>query len=70
MLQQAIQYAPHVQRAVGAVGGLRGVAYRVIGFGQAEMEAGVPKWAWFVLGAAVGAVGVWVGKERILDWTR
>lgn len=68
IIQQAISYAPLAQRAVGAVGGLRGVVYRAMGFGQAEMTAGVPKWAWFVMGAAAGAVGMWFTKQHIEGW--
>ncbi len=34
-------------------------AGRVMGLGTAEMDAGVPKWAWVGVGVVAGAVGMW-----------
>lgn len=42
------------------------LAGRIVGFGQAEMAAGVPKWAWFLSGAIVGgaAMLIWAPQVR------
>lgn len=39
---------------------------RLVGLGQAEMNAGIPKWAWLLGGAVIGgaAMLVWGGPVR------
>lgn len=40
-------------------------AGRLAGLGQAEQQAGVPKWAWFGVGLVFGASAVWVFRTDI-----
>lgn len=64
-VEQAIAAAPHMRGAISAIGGPKGLVGRLLGFGADEMEAGVPGWAWLILGAAGGGLGVWYLRERI-----
>lgn len=40
-------------------------AGRLLGFGQAEMRAGVPKWAWFGVGMVAGATFMLLYGDRV-----
>lgn len=40
-------------------------AGRIAGLGRDEMAAGIPKWAWFGIGVAGGALLMWVAGDRI-----
>lgn len=51
--------------AANRYGGPVGLAGKLIGFGQAEIEAGVPKWSWFALGMISGGVVVYALRGRI-----
>jgi hypothetical protein len=55
--------------AVGPVldklGGPKGVIGRAIGMGQQEIQAGIPKWAWFGVGLMVGAGAMWACRGKI-----
>jgi hypothetical protein len=57
--------APHVRGALDAIGGPRGLMGRAFGFGPDELEAGVPWWAWLLIGGAAGGVAVWFTREKI-----
>jgi len=52
--------AEKAARAVGSAvqdaGGPLGLVGRVVGFGEDEIRAGVPRWAWFGIGFVVGGV--------------
>lgn len=63
-IQQAVEMAPQAASAIGSIGGPVGFVGRTLGFGADEMEAGVPGWAWFVIGAGIGfAVGAAMRPE-------
>jgi hypothetical protein len=62
---QAVAAAPYVKSAVDAIGGPKAILGRLLGFGQDEMDVGVPKWAWFVMGIAAGGVAVWQFRYEI-----
>jgi hypothetical protein len=69
-LSQAIGAAPQVKGVFDALGGPGAALGRFLGFGQAELRAGVPGWAWFLMGAGAGAVAMWFGKDQIDDYVR
>lgn len=41
------------------------LAGRVLGMGEAEMKAGVPKWAWAGVGIVAGVTVMWVFGDKI-----
>lgn len=41
------------------------LAARLAGLGQAEMKAGIPKWAWAGVGLVTGATLVWMFGDEI-----
>lgn len=51
--------------AVGVAGGPLGVVGRVIGLGEEEIQAGIPKWAWLGVGLIAGGIGAYLLRERI-----
>jgi len=65
VVEQAVAAAPYANRAFSALGGPKGLVGRLLGFGSDELEAGVPGWAWFMIGAGAGAVVMWFGKDRL-----
>jgi hypothetical protein len=46
-------------------GGPFGLVGRAIGLGADEIQAGVPKWAWFGIGLVGGVGMMWVFRDRI-----
>jgi hypothetical protein len=64
-VSDAIAAAPHIRGAINSIGGPKALVGRFLGFGAPEMEAGVPGWAWLVIGAAAGGIAVWMGREKI-----
>lgn len=61
----AVAAAPHMRGMLASIGGPKAIVGRLLGFGEAEMAAGVPGWAWFMIGAGAGAVGMYFGKDRV-----
>lgn len=64
-VSQAVAAAPHIRRAVDSIGGPKAVFGRILGFGQSEMKAGVPAWAWLIIGAVGGGIAVWHFRYEI-----
>lgn len=50
---------------MGALGGARGVAGRIIGLGRFELATGVPWWGWLGIGIALGGATVYVTHDQI-----
>ena len=50
-----------------AVGGVRGALGRVVGLGADEMEAGVPGWAWFLIGVAAGVAAGYLAHDPVKE---
>ena len=65
---QALGAAPQVKGVFDALGGPGAVLARFAGFGTDEWRSGVPGWAWFVIGAGLGATAMWFGKERVDEY--
>lgn len=42
---------------------------RIAGLGNAEMDAGIPKWAWLGVGVVVGATVTWVWGDKAKSLT-
>jgi hypothetical protein len=65
-------------RAVGALAPLvqksgqspLALAGRLFGLGEAEMNAGIPKWAWAAVGLVAGATVMWVWSDEIKGWVK
>lgn len=51
--------------AVDRLGGPVAIAGRIVGLGQAEMDAGIPKWAWAGIGLILGASVMYVARPHI-----
>jgi len=47
------------------VGGPMGLVGRAIGLGGDELEAGVPKWAWFGIGIVAGGIAMYFLRPRV-----
>lgn len=45
-------------------------AGRLVGLGQLEQRAGVPKWAWLGIGTVAGATLMWVFRPTISEFLR
>lgn len=54
-----------LRRTWGVVGGLRGVAGRLVGFGGPELQAGLPWWAVGTLGVGLGVGGTLLVLRRL-----
>lgn len=67
-IQTAISMAPHAARAIGRIGGPVGFVGRVAGLGPDELDAGVPSWAWFVLGAGLGITAGIIARPHVEKW--
>lgn len=46
------------------------LAGRIIGLGQEEMKAGIPKWGWAAVGIAAGATLMWVWGDNLKAWVK
>jgi hypothetical protein len=69
-LGQYAQYANQAQGMLDGMGGPMGFVGRLAGLGTDEMDAGVPGWAWFGIGALAGGVAVYFlhGKiQRVVE---
>jgi hypothetical protein len=64
-VQTALSAAPHVKASFDALGGPAGLAGRMLGFGEPELRSGIPGWAWFLMGAALGGAAVWIGRRQL-----
>jgi hypothetical protein len=67
-IQAAVTMAPQAASAIGAIGGPVGFVGRVAGFGPDELDAGVPGWAWFVLGAGLGITAGLIARPHVEKW--
>jgi hypothetical protein len=56
LIQQAVAMAPNAAGVIGSIGGPVGFVGRAFGLGPDELDAGIPGWAWFVIGAGLGVV--------------
>ncbi len=54
-VEHALAAANAAQSVVTDLGGPLGMVGRLTGLGADELDAGVPKWAWFGIGLVVGA---------------
>jgi len=64
-LGQALGAAPQVKGILDALGGPGAMLGRMVGFGQDELQSGIPGWAWFLMGAGAGAAAMFFAKERL-----
>lgn len=48
-----------------SAGGPMGVVGRFAGLGADEVEAGVPKWAWFGVGIVAGGIAMYFLRPRV-----
>jgi len=51
--------------AMDDVGGPLGIVGRAVGLGADEIDAGVPGWAWFGIGAVGGAITMYMLHDRL-----
>lgn len=67
-IQQAVSMAPQAVKVIGSIGGPMGFVGRVFGLSPDELDAGIPGWSWFLLGAGVGlAAGIAV-RPHVEKW--
>ena len=64
-LRGAAQAAEILGPAMDGVGGPLGLVGRAVGMGPDEIDAGVPGWAWFGIGAVSGAIAMYFLHDRI-----
>jgi len=50
---------------VTRLGGPLGIVGRVAGLGEAELDAGIPGWAWFGVGFVVGATAMYAARSHV-----
>jgi hypothetical protein len=55
----------HVVPAMKKHGGPFGLAGKIIGLSQAEVEVGIPWWGWTAIGIGVGATTAYLLREKI-----
>lgn len=67
-IQQAVAMAPQMGKAIGSIGGPVGFVGRVFGFSPDELDAGIPGWSWFALGAGVGLVAGILARPHVEKW--
>ena len=58
----AAEQAPEMLRRYG---GPLGLAGKIIGLGQDEIEAGIPWWAWVGIGALAGSIATYSLRDKI-----
>ena len=46
------------------------LAGRLVGLGEVEQDAGVPKWGWFVVGLVLGGTAMLYWGEPLRKWVR
>ena len=64
-LSGAAQGAQLAEGVLDEMGGPMGRAGRLVGFGGDELDAGIPGWAWFAIGGAIGAVAMYFGRDHV-----
>jgi hypothetical protein len=64
-LSGVAQSAAAAESVLNEVGGPMGLAGRMVGFGSDELDAGIPGWAWFLMGAAAGATAAYYLHDKI-----
>lgn len=64
-LRGAAQAAEILGPAMDGVGGPLGLVGRAVGMGPDEIDAGIPGWAWFGIGAVGGAIAMYFLRDRI-----
>lgn len=64
-VDQAMAAANAAQSVVTDLGGPLGMVGRLTGLGVDELDAGVPKWAWFGIGLVVGAGVAYTFRSRV-----
>jgi hypothetical protein len=64
-LGAAQQMAGAATGVLDGLGGPMGLVGRVAGLGTDELEAGIPGWAWFAIGALVGAAATYHFRSNI-----
>lgn len=63
--ERAAEQVAAAERVVTDLGGPAMIGGRLLGLGADEMDAGVPWWAWFGVGAIAGGAAVYVLRDRI-----
>lgn len=64
-VRAARQAANVLGPAMDGVGGPLGLVGRAVGLGGDELDAGVPKWAWFGVGIVAGGIAMYFLRDRI-----
>jgi hypothetical protein len=67
-IQQAAAMVPQAAKAIGSIGGPVGFVGRAFGFSPDDLEAGIPGWSWFLLGAGVGVAVGMVARPHVEKW--
>lgn len=67
-IEQAVAFAPVAANAIGKIGGPVGFVGRAFGLGPEEIDAGIPGWAWLVIGAGAGFVAGALSRPYLEDW--
>lgn len=63
--EQAVAAANAAGGVLGTLGGPGRILGRAVGLGDDEMDAGIPGWAWLVIGLAGGAIAAYTLRARI-----
>lgn len=58
-------YARQAEGILDGLGGPLGLVGRIAGLGEDELDAGIPGWAWFGIGALAGGALVYLLREKI-----
>ena len=58
--------ANHAPQLIQRYGGPLGLAGKLLGLGQDEMEVGVPWWGWLGVGIVVGGVVTYAYREKLV----
>jgi hypothetical protein len=64
-IRDAVQVAEVLGPTMQSAGGPLGLVGRLAGLGAEEVEAGVPKWAWFGVGIVAGGIAMYFLRPRI-----
>jgi hypothetical protein len=54
-----------IEPVLNRFGGPKGLMGRMAGLGQAEIQAGIPGWAWFGVGVLAGGALVWLARDKV-----
>ncbi len=60
-----VSQAKGVKHMTDHYGGPVGLAGKLIGLGQEELQAGVPWWSWLAVGALIGGVSTYHLRGKI-----